>query len=109
MALCFQVCNCNNTISSLGTIAQYNTLTDRLIEENSIILLSSHDMVEVNYSIFGKVGTMLNLSELNQEFISKELIHDILFKNISDDGKPCDCIFVPARRTGNKYRTPAAV
>jgi hypothetical protein len=26
MALCFQVCNCNNTINTLGTIAQYNTL-----------------------------------------------------------------------------------
>lgn len=59
--------------------------------------------------MFGKVEMTLYLSELNQNSFSKELIHDILFKNISDDGKPCDCIFVPSSRTGTKYRTPAVV
>ena len=49
------------------------------------------------------------LSDLNADNLSRELINKILFQDIIDDGKFCDCIFVPATRSGNKYRTPAAV
>lgn len=49
------------------------------------------------------------LSDLNAENLTRELINKILFQDIIDDGKSCDCIFVPATRSGNKYRTPAAV
>ncbi|MDQ0057947.1 hypothetical protein J2T14_000108 [Paenibacillus harenae] len=72
-----------------------------------IILLSR--IIQFSKRAGGMVAIVLYLSELDQEVISKKLINDILFKNISDDGKPCDCIFVPASRTGNKFRTPGAV
>lgn len=51
----------------------------------------------------------MNLSDLKTENLSREVINKILFEDIVDDGKKCDCILVPASKTGNKYRTPAAV
>jgi hypothetical protein len=56
-----------------------------------------------------RANVIFNLSDLNEEDLSKKLINKILFKYIIDDGKSCDCIFVPAIRSGNKYRTPVAV
>lgn len=61
------------------------------------------------FDIILKGESHMYLSEIEEGILSKEQIHKILFKGISDDGERCDCVFVPASNTSNKYRTPAAI
>ncbi|MCM3001522.1 YdcF family protein [Paenibacillus cellulositrophicus] len=49
------------------------------------------------------------ISECNPGQLSHEQINALLYKGISDDGRPGDCIFVFGSNKGAKYRVPAAV
>lgn len=49
------------------------------------------------------------ISECNPGQLSHEQITALLYKGISDDGRPGDCIFVFGSNKGAKYRVPAAV